>query len=160
MKETERLEAGLGEMIRREERSLNRNPMKQFQIWQDKISEADEKRRRYQEMAAEGLIDFGELRERLSALDEEKKAAEREIKSLRNKEERLDEMRRNKDALLTNLVEMTPCLIEELSPEEKHRIYGMLGLRVTSTENGSLEVAGDLVALSFGDLEPTSPSRS
>ncbi len=85
LKEPERLEAGLEEMIRREERSLNRNPRKQFEIWRDKISEADEKRRRYQEMAAEGLIDFGELRERLSELDEKRNVAEREIEALRNK---------------------------------------------------------------------------
>jgi hypothetical protein len=111
-------------------------------------------------MAAEGLIDFEELRERLSELDEETKVAEREIELLRNKEERLDEMKRNKDTLLTNLVEMTPRLLDELCSEEKHRIYEMLGLRVTSGENGSLDVAGDLAGLSFGNREPTSPSRS
>jgi len=160
LKEPERLEAGLEEVIRREERSLDRNPQKQAEVWQDRMCGADEKRRRYQEMAAEGLIDFGELRERLSELSEEKKLAEREIESLRNKEERLDEMRRNKDALLTNLVEMTPRLIDELSPAQKHRIYEMLGLRVTSAGDGSLEVAGDLAGLSFGNLQPTSPSRS
>ena len=160
LKEPERLEAGLEEMIRREKRSLNRDPKKQAKIWQDRMCGADEKRRRYQEMAAEGLIDFGELRERLSELNEEKKLAEREIESLYNKAERLDEMRHNKDALLTNLVEITPRLIDELCPEEKHRIYRMRGLRVTAAGNGYLEVAGDLAGLSLGNLEPTSPSRS
>jgi hypothetical protein len=108
---------------------------------------------------AEGLIDFGELREMLSELDEDKKVAEREIESLQKKEERLDAIRCNKDALLTNMVEMTPRLIDELAPEEKHRIYGMLDLRLTTAENGSLEVAGDLTDLSFGEQIPRCPSR-
>jgi hypothetical protein len=160
LKEPQKLEAGLEEMVRREERSLNRDPRMEVEIWRAKISGAQERRRRCQEMAAEGLIDFGELREMLSELDEEKKVAEREIESLQKKGERLDAMRCNKDALLTNMAEMTPRLIDELAPEEKHRIYGMLGLRVTSDENGSLEAAGELTGLSFGKQEPRCPSRS
>jgi hypothetical protein len=70
LKRPERLRAGLDEMIRREEKSLSRNPNKQTQIWRTRIFEANEKRRRYQEMAAEGLIGFRELRERLFELDE------------------------------------------------------------------------------------------
>ncbi len=69
-------------------------------------------------------------------------------------------MRCNKDTLLASLVEITPRLIDKLSPEEKHRIYGMLGLRVTSAENDSLEVAGDLTGLSFGNLERTSTKKT
>jgi hypothetical protein len=46
--------------------SLNRDPKKQIRLWHERILEAQEKRRRYQEMAAEGLIDFDELREQLS----------------------------------------------------------------------------------------------
>ena len=117
-------------------------------------------RKRYREMAAEGLIDFGELREKLFELDEQKEVAEREIKALQEKKQRLDEMRRDKANLLNDLVEMTPRLIDELPSEEKLRIYEMLGLKVTSEVDGTLEITGDLAGLSFGKSEPTYPSPS
>jgi site-specific DNA recombinase len=160
LKSPERLRAGLEEMIRQEEKSLNSNPKKQIEIWRTRIFEANEKRRRYQEMAAEGLIDFDELREKLFELDEQKQLDEREIETLQKKEQRLDEMRRDKDDLLSDLVAMTPRLIDELPSEEKLRVYEMLGLRVTAGEDGTLEITGDLAGLSFGKPEPTYPSRS
>jgi hypothetical protein len=42
----------------------------------EEISETGRKRARYQEMAAEGLIDFEELRTRLAALEDNRKTAE------------------------------------------------------------------------------------
>ena len=160
LKRPERLKAGLEEMIRQEEKSLSRDPRKQTEIWRTRIFEANEKRRRYQEMAAEGLIDFGELREKLFELDEQKELAEREIEALQGREQRLDQMRRDKDDLLDELVAMTPRLIDELPSEERVRIYETLGLRVTSGEDGTLEITGDLAGLSFGNTGPSYPSRS
>lgn len=107
-KEPERLRIGLEEMIRREEEGLRRNPKGEIEAWLKDMSEADAKRRRYQEMAAEGLIEFGELRERLQGFDEEKEIADREVQKLREKSERIQKMRRNKDALLERIVEITP----------------------------------------------------
>src|SRR5215218_956771 len=160
LKRPEKLRAGLEEMIRQEEKSLRNNPKKQAEIWRTRILEANEKRKRYQEMAAEGLIDFGELREKLFELDEQKTLAEREIDVLQEKEQRLDQMRRDKEDLLNELVAMTPRLIDELPSEEKLRVYEMLGLRVTSGKDGTLEITGDLAGLSFGKAEPSYPSRS
>jgi hypothetical protein len=45
-------------------------------------------------------------------------------------------------ALLEYYVEMTPEALESLTPEERHRIYGMLGLGATITMDGTLEVSG------------------
>jgi hypothetical protein len=69
-------------------------------------------------------------------------------------------MRRDKADLLNDLVEMTPHLIDALPSEEKLRVYEMLGLRVTSGEDGSLEITGDLAGLTFSKPEPSYPSRS
>ncbi len=62
------------------------------------LSEASRKRARYQEMATEGLTDFKELRTRLlSALEETRKSAERELRALQHRAERVG---REKDGLL------------------------------------------------------------
>ncbi len=37
---------------------------------------------------------------------------------------------------------MTPEALDSLTPEERHRVYGMLGLKATTTMDGTLEVSG------------------
>jgi hypothetical protein len=44
--------------------------------------------------------------------------------------------------LLESYVEMTPEALESLTPEERHRVYGMLGLGATIKMDGILEVSG------------------
>lgn len=156
LKDPDRLRIGLEEMIRREEESLRRNPTQEIDAWLTSMSEADAKRRRYQEMSAEGLIEFSELRERLGELDEEKEIAELEIRNLREKSERIQEMRRNKDALLERLVEITPSRIDEIGSVERHKIYRMLGLKVVTTKGGTLTATGELVGVDFCDSDSTS----
>ena len=51
-------------------------------------------------------------------------------------------MERDKDALLEYYVEMTPEALESLTPEERHWVYGILGLGATITMDGTLEVSG------------------
>ncbi len=111
-------------------------------------------------MAAEGLIGFDELKERLHGLEAEKSAALKEVDSILRRGEQLEEMRRNRDALLSGLKEVTPRQIDGLSQEERRRIYQMVGLRATSGEDGSITVEGDLAGLHFGIFEPTRPSPS
>jgi hypothetical protein len=161
LKDPERLRAGLEEKIRRDEEaaSLNRNPEKQIRVWRERIAAGQEKRRRYQEMAAEGLIDFDELRERISELDEEKRLAEEEINALRRQNERLEAMRRDKDTLLARLMELTPEEMDKLSPEQRHWIYRRLGLAVTTRPDGTLDIYGELTDLIFSNVEVASRCR-
>jgi site-specific DNA recombinase len=63
--EPERLRTGLEEMITRERKGLRGNPDRETKLWANKLVEVDRKRARFQEMAAESLIDFDELRVRL-----------------------------------------------------------------------------------------------
>ena len=111
-------------------------------------------------MAAENLIDFAELKEHLQELEEEKLTAQREIDSLLQRGQQLEETRRNKDALLEILKGVTPRQIDGLSPKDRRRIYQMVGLRATTGENGTVEVEGDLTGLCFGIVGPTRPSPS
>jgi hypothetical protein len=58
------------------------------------ISEAVRKRARYQEMAAEGLIDREELRTRLAIPEDTRKVAEQELRALHHRIERLAQLER------------------------------------------------------------------
>jgi hypothetical protein len=48
---------------------------------------------------------------------------------------------RAKDALLESYALMTPEALDSLTPEQRHCVYGMLGLRATITMDGTLEVS-------------------
>ncbi len=161
LKNPVRLEAGLEKMIRQKaEESSGRDPSEEAKRWLERISALDNKRKRYQEMAAEGLLDFAELKNHLRELEEERSIAQGEVDSLLRRGKQVEEMRRNKDALLASLKEVTPRQIDALSQKERRRIYQMVGLRATTGKDGTVEVEGDLAGLRFGAVGPIRPSPS
>jgi SMC interacting uncharacterized protein involved in chromosome segregation len=98
LKDPERLRAGLDYMIEQERRSTHGDPATETERWLKEISEAGRKRARYQEMAAEGLIDFEELRTRLAALEDTCKTAEQELRALQRRTEHLAHLERDRDS--------------------------------------------------------------
>ena len=155
-----RLRTGLIEMIEQERQGLSSDPGHYRQIWLSKLTETDRKRSRYQEMAAEGLIDFDELRTKLATLEETRKTARRELEALKSRDEKLAGLKCNSDALLERYSALVPEALETLDAEEKHQLYNMLRLQVTTREDGALEMSGVLRAdQKFSNQEPT-PSHS
>jgi hypothetical protein len=62
-----------------------------------------------------------------------------------------------KRRFLPYYAEVTPEALDSLAPEERHRVYGMLGPRATITMDGTLEVSE---ALGEGDLFCGTETRS
>ena len=59
--------------------------------------------------------------------------------------ERVVELERNRNALLRSYIDTTPEALAELTPEERHRVYLMLKLKVLIKPDGSLEASGELL---------------
>jgi hypothetical protein len=79
----ERLRAGLERYVERErEQMLRGDPEKEAKVWLEKIVAADRQRTKYQEMAAEELITFEELMERLGELAKTRRTAQSELESI------------------------------------------------------------------------------
>lgn len=93
-------------------------------------------------MAADDLITFEELRFRLSELDSTRATAERELEALHDHKEHVEELEKNRDALLSSLMGMVPEALDALTPEEHRQVYKMLKLRVAVYPDSSLEVSG------------------
>jgi predicted nuclease with TOPRIM domain len=74
----------------------------------EEISEANRKRARCQEMAAKRLINFEELRTRLAALEDARETAERELRALWHRTERLAQLERNRNSLLESYAGLLP----------------------------------------------------
>jgi DNA repair ATPase RecN len=152
LKDPDQLRTDLDAMIEIERVGVRGNPDEEAKLWTDKMAEVDRKRVRYQEMAAADLITFDELRARLEELDEIHKTAERELKVLREHDEYLNGLEKDRDALLNSLAEVAPDALDSLTPEERHQVYRMLRLRVIANLDGSLEASGAFgeIALYFG----------
>jgi hypothetical protein len=99
-------------------------------------------------MAAEGLIDFEELRTRLAALEDARKAAEQELRALRRRTEHLAQLERDWDSLLESYADLVPEAIDALVPEERRRAYRIIGLEARLAPDGSFEVSGDMMSFS------------
>ena len=95
-------------------------------------------------MAAEGLIDFDELRAKLATLEETRKTARRELEALESRDKKLAELECNSDALLERYTALVPEALEVLDAEERHQLYNMLRLRVTTRDDGALAMSGVL----------------
>lgn len=142
LKNPEQLRSDLERMIEIEREGLRGDPDREAKTWLRKLAETDRKRSGYQDMAAEGLITFDELRAKLASLEETRETAERELDVLKDRRERIEQMEADRDALLEQYEAITPDALDALTPEERQEFYKMLRLKVTIGVDGTLEAAG------------------
>jgi hypothetical protein len=152
LKDPARLHAGLEHMIEQERRGTHGDPAAETRRWLEEISVAGRKRTRYQEMAAEGLIDFEELRAWLAALGDVRNTAEQELRALEQRTEHLAQLERDRDSLLENYADLMPEAIDALDSEERHRVYRMMRLEARLASDGALEISGDVMNFSRLDI--------
>ncbi|HEX2181692.1 MAG TPA: recombinase zinc beta ribbon domain-containing protein [Rubrobacteraceae bacterium] len=141
MKDPETLRDDLDRMIELRRRDTRGEPDKERKLWAEKLAEVDGKRARYQEMAAEALITFEELRARLAELNEARETAERELAALRGHEEYILALERERDALLDSLEAEAPEALDPLEPGERHHWYRLLRLEADVDKDGNVEVS-------------------
>jgi len=144
LKDSKRLHATLQDMIERERDGLRGDPDREAKTWAAKLADTDRKRARFQDMAAEGLIDFDELRAKLIGLEETRDTAHKELAALEARREQLAELERDRDTLIERYARMVPKALDALVPEERHRVYKLLKLRVNLRTDRALEVSGAL----------------
>jgi chromosome segregation ATPase len=131
-----RIRAGMERMTADERASSKGSPERETRMWSEKLAEAERKRARYQEMAAEGLITFSELRERLSDLQDTCKVVRGELDALAGRMERAEQLERDMEALLEQTDGVTAEYLDALSGNERNEIYRMLRLEITPSGEG------------------------
>ena len=129
-----------------------RDPEREVRLWAKRLADVDAKRSRYQETAAEGLIDFDELRSKLDALDTDRKTAAREIEALSARAERLASLKRETEALIEAYSSKARAGLDLYTPQDRFDAYKALGLKVTAHPDGTTELSG-------GPLRSNSKSR-
>ena len=114
----------------------------------------DRKRNRYQEMAAQDLIGFDELSARIAELDETRRTADQELRTLRGRREQIRQLEEEKETLLEDYASLMPEALNGLDAAERHRVYKMLRVEARVVPDGSLEVSGDVISVC--EMEPLS----
>jgi hypothetical protein len=108
MKDPEQLRDDLERMIELKREGLRGDPDREVKAWLKTLTDVNNKRAAFQDMAAEGLISFDELRSKLAALEETRETAERELAALKGHSESLEQMERDKEAVLEHYVMLAP----------------------------------------------------
>ena len=139
------------------------DPEREARMWLEKLSEVDRKRSGYIDLAADSVISRDELEAKLARLEETRKTAEKELVALRARQEKLEELQRDKEAVLEHYAALAPEALDSLAPEERRRLYRMLRLKVLARLDETIELTGDLVSdaevSSLGTTYPSSSSR-
>jgi hypothetical protein len=136
------------------------DPEAEAKHWLEKLSEADEERRGFLRLAAKGRITDEELDEELATLEETRRTAERELNALREQKERLEQMERDRDAVLEYYASLAPEALDSLTSEERHQLYKMLRLKVWVAKSGDLEIEMAGVPVGVDSLAPDGSSTS
>ncbi len=142
MKDPEQLRADLERMIALERKASSGDPEREAKAWLDKIAEVDRQRSRAQDLAIEGLLDDDELRGKLAALEETRETARGKLEALHGRISKIEELKRDAEALMEHYASLVPEAFDALTPEERHHVYKMLRLKIVGGPEGSLEVSG------------------
>jgi hypothetical protein len=140
LRDPERIRAGLDRLIEEERTQAGRDPERDAEFWSKKMTEVE--RRGYHRLAAKGHMTDEELVAALSELDEIRETAERELEAARARDEALQRLEHDRDALMESYAGMVSETLEDLAPEERHRIYKLLRLGVRFRPNWPLEITG------------------
>jgi site-specific DNA recombinase len=130
MTEPEELAKDLDRMIELKRAARRGDPRQGVKVWADELAKLERMKDGYHDQAAEGLLGFDKLREKLAALDQRRATAEGELEALRGHREELERLERDRDSVVSHYAALAPDVLASLGPEERRRLYGILGLKV------------------------------
>src|SRR4028118_614151 len=81
------------------------------------------------------------LDEALMELEEARKSAQRELDALKHHQERIEELKRDKEALLDYYEAVAPGALDALTPEEPYRFYKLVQLQVRIYPGHGVEIS-------------------
>ena len=133
--EPERLKRGLRKMVEKERSVLRGNPEEEAK----RLAEVERKRSSFQDMAAEGLITRGAPSEtHLTRGNPQGSTHRTRCTGIRS--ERVAAIERDAEAVLRDYAGLMPEALATMAPEDRHRVYKMLRLKVLVYPDGSGEL--------------------
>jgi hypothetical protein len=127
-------------MIEMKRQAARNDPKEEKNHWLKVLAEPDEKRAKYQRAYAADVMTLADLKARLAELEQERLIAERELESLRLREQDIADLERDRDALLETYAGASEEALDSLTPEQRHNLYKSLRIGVLAHADGSTEI--------------------
>jgi site-specific DNA recombinase len=140
MMSPETLRQDLERAIELKRQEMRGDPGREARRWLEKLEEAERLRRGYQEQAARGYMTLDELGERLKELEETRATAQHELRLLKGRQEDMEKLERYKEELLEHYEAISPAALDNLTPEQRHHFYSVLGLKAHLPPEGPAEL--------------------
>jgi hypothetical protein len=141
LQDPKKISSGMNTLIAQERVTGPQDAAKEAKVWKRKIAECVHKRSAYQDQQAAGLMTLEELGSKIQELDDVRRLAQAEVEALTRRQEYIEELEKDREALLKSMAEIVPDALEDLTPQERNKIYRMLRLEVAPFEEG-YEVSG------------------
>ncbi len=139
LKEPKRLRAGIERYIEQERRG---DPEREMQIWAKRLAELDRKQDYLLDLATDTVMPVDKLRDKLDALETDRKTVARELEAVRSKTERLAALRLETEALIEAYSRKARAGLDLCTPQERFDTYKALGLKVIAYPDGTKELTG------------------
>ena len=91
--------------------------------------------------SCDGAHERGRPRRGVMEFEEARKSAQRELDALKHHQERIEELKRDKEALLAYYEGVAPGALEALTPEERYRLYKLVRLQVRIHPGHGVEIS-------------------
>jgi hypothetical protein len=157
LRDPERLRSGLDEMLNREKALSSRAPGEDEEQWIKKLSELEVQEERLLDLYLEGKLESDRYESRVTQLKRSRTTVQEELEHSRNRTARMERLEQDRDALLNYYSRIAVEHLDKLEPEERNRVYKMLGLKVLAREDGNLEATWVLGGSPCRDIEPLPP---
>jgi len=139
LKDPERLRRGIDEMLDRERALTSRSPGDDEESWLKKLSELVAQEERLLDLYLEGKLEIGRYESRVSQIKQSRRTIEDELERIRNHAAHIERLEHDRNALVSHYSRIAADHLDELEPQERNRVYKMLGLTVLAHRDGSLE---------------------
>jgi DNA repair exonuclease SbcCD ATPase subunit len=159
LKDPTRLERGLDEMLEQEKALSSRGPGEDEETWLNKLAELEAQEERLLDLYLENKLDVDRYESRVVQIKQSRKTVEDELARLKVRAAHVEQLKRERDALLNHYSRIVPERLDALEPEERNRVYKMMDLTVLAYENSDLEVKWALGADPCRDNEPLPPGN-
>ena len=116
-----------------------------MRLWTKQLANVDAKRSRYQDMAAEGLIDFDELRSKLGALGADRRTAAHELEVLSARADRFASLKLETEALIGAYADKASRGLDLYRPDDKHAACRALGVTYLTYQDRPPELTIDAI---------------
>lgn len=129
-------------MLEQEKKLASRRPAEEEENWLRELAELDAREERLLDLYLDNKLGADRYGSRVAEIKRSRKTIQGELARVRDGAAHLEQLEGDRDALLNHYAKIVPEGLDALGPEERNRIYRMLGLTVLAHGDGQLGSRG------------------